>query len=119
MAIKNIKIYFKEERIPSLVVGVDTQHGGHDEEVTVVREDVLELVRRVDHRGHAIAQDAGVFRVQREGAVDDVHKELDVGRVHVVAGHGFEHPRDQPDPVELVQDVESVHFLRKRLRLHE
>ena len=79
-----------------------------------MREDVLELVRRVDHRGHAVAKDGGFFRVQRKGAVDDINEELDVGGVDVVASHGLEHPRDQPDPVELVQDVESVHFLRKR-----
>ena len=76
-----------------------------------MREDVLELVRRVDHRGHAVSQDAGVLRVQRQGAVDDVHEQLDVGRVDIVAGHCFEHSSDQPDPVELVQDVEPVHFL--------
>ena len=79
-----------------------------------MREDVLELVRRVDDGGQAVAEDAGVLGVQRQGAVDDVDEELDVGGVDVVASHGLEHPRDQPDPVELVQDVESVHFLQKR-----
>ena len=104
-----------DDEVVSLVVRVDSQHGGHDEKVSVVREDVLELVSRVDHRGQAVAQDAGVLGVQRQGAIDDVDEELDVGRVDVVAGHGLEHPRDQPDPVELVQHIESVHLLRKKM----
>ena len=38
------------DELVRLVVGVDPQQAGHHEEVAVVREDVLELVGRVDYR---------------------------------------------------------------------
>jgi hypothetical protein len=59
-----------------LVVGVDPHEAGQNEKVSVIGEDVLELLSRVDDDGHRVAQDARVLGVQRQGPVDDVDEEL-------------------------------------------
>ena len=65
----------------------------------------------VDDDRHGVAEDSGVFGVEREGTVNDIDEELDVVGVGKVAGHGLEHSSNQPDPVELVHDVKTVKFL--------
>ena len=52
--------------------------------------------------------------MEGERAVDDVEEELNVRGVGKVAGHGLKHAGNQPDPVELVQQVDAVHFLKKQ-----
>ena len=43
------------DELVGLVVAVDPQDAGHDEEVPVVAEDVLELVGGIDDSCHAIS----------------------------------------------------------------
>ena len=80
-------------------VGVDLDEGWHDEEVAREGEDVFEVVRGVDHGSHGVAEDARVFGVEGETAVEDVHQELDVIGAGEVSRHGLQHSSNKPDPV--------------------
>ncbi len=102
-----------------LIVGVDPKEARHDEEVAVRRKDVLELRRRVDHGRHAVSENARVFGVQGQRAVDHVNEELNVRGVGEVASHRLEHPRDQTNPIEFVQNVEAVHFLQRKKQVRK
>ena len=58
-------------------------------------------------------QNGRIFGMQRQRPVQDVDEQLDVAGVRKVPGHRLEHASDQADPVELVQHVQAVHFLKK------
>ena len=95
------------DELVGLVVAVDPQDAGHDEEVPVVAEDVLELVRGVDDRRHAISQNASVLGMQSQGSVDYVDEQLDIGSVRKVSCHGFEHSGNQSNPIKFVQHIQT------------
>lgn len=78
----------------------------------VIRKDILELVRRVDHCGHCIPQNARVFGVECQRPVDDVDEQLDVGGVGKVPRHGFEHSGNESNPVEFVHNVQAIELLK-------
>lgn len=99
------------DELVRLVQRVDLEQRGHNHEVAIGGEDVLEVEGGVDEGGHHVAHDAGIFGVQDGGAGKDVQEELDVRRVGEITGHGLEHAGDEAHPHELVQDVQPEQHL--------
>ena len=90
------------------VVAVYLHNGGHDQQVSVGLEDVLELVGGVDDGGHAVSDDHAVPGMEGQAPVEDVQEELDVLGVGEISRHCLEHPGYQADPVEFVEYVNSM-----------
>ena len=90
------------------VVAVYLDDGRHDQQVAVRLEDVLELVRGIDDGGHAVSDDHAVPGMERQAPVENVQEELDILGVGEISCHCLEHPGYQADPVEFVEDVNSM-----------
>ena len=90
------------------VVAVYLDDGRHDQQVAVGLEDVLELVRGIDDGGHAVSDDHAVPGMERQAPVENVQEELDILGVGEISCHGLEHTGYQTDPVEFVEDVNSM-----------
>ena len=100
------------DQVVGHVVAVYLDDGRHDQEVTVRLENVLELVSGVDDGGHAVSDDDAVPGVERQTPVENVQEELDVLRVGEISRHCLEHPGYEADPVEFVEDINSVELLK-------
>ena len=93
------------------VVAVYLDNGRHDQQVSVSLENVLELVGGVDDGGHAVSDDHAVPGMQRQAAVENVQEELDVFRMGEISCHCLEHPGYEADPIEFVEDVNTMQLL--------
>ena len=102
------------DQVVGHVVAVYLDDGRHDQQVAVRLEDVLELVSGIDDGGHAVSDDHAVAGVERQAPVEDIQEELDILGMGEISRHGLEHPGYQPDPVELVEDINSVKLLQSR-----
>jgi len=65
-------------------------------------------------RRHDVAQNAGIFGMQNDRAVQNVQRQMNVTRVGKVSRHSFKHSGDQTDPHELVQYIQSKKFLEHK-----
>ena len=90
------------------VVAVYLDDGRHDQQVSVGLENVLELVSGIDDGGHAVSDDHAVPGMERQAPVENVQEELDILGVGEISCHCLEHPGYQADPVEFVEDVNSM-----------
>jgi hypothetical protein len=122
LSVKNVELLADElngatEESVRLVVRVNAANGGHNQEIAVGREDVAELMRGVDIRGHTKTHHRRVLAVKNESAVHDVQEEMDVRRLHEEAVRGVEHSRHEFDPNDLVESVHSQHFLTRGARI--
>ena len=90
------------------VVAVYLYNGGHDQKVAAGLEYVLELVGGVNDGGHAVSDDDAVPGMKGQAPVENVEEQLDIFWVGEVSSHGLKHPRYQTDPVEFMEDVNSV-----------
>ena len=96
------------DQVVGHVVAVYLDDGRHDQQVAVRLENVLELVSGIDDGGHAVSDDHAVSGVERQAPVENVQKELDILGVGEISRHCLEHPGYQADPVEFVENINSV-----------
>ena len=96
------------DQVVGHVVAVYLDDGRHDQQIAVRLENVLELVSGIDDGGHAVSDDHAVPGVERQAPVENVQEELDVLGVGEVPRHCLEHPGYQADPVEFVENINSV-----------
>ena len=90
------------------VVAIYLDDGRHDQQVSVGLENVLELVSGIDDGGHAVSDDHAVSGMEGQASVENVQEQLDILWVGEISRHCLEHPGYQADPVEFVENINSV-----------